>query len=103
MPSRKKKKSLQLSVNDGKTAKTNFRKRKKVFLGDIVVEGVKTDKCHIFVSKNYYQKLKDFGSIGGRYGSHKIDIIEETLAEDGGIYCEEFGKGLQLLKQQESI
>lgn len=97
----KKHKPLQMSVNDEKTAKTNFRKHKNIYLNDIVIEGVETDKCHIFISKNYYAKLKDVGSIGGRYGSHKIDVIEETLAEEGGVSYEEFGRELRLIKQHQ--
>lgn len=91
---------LQMSVNDGKTAKTTFRKYQKIYLNDIVIEGIEIDKCQIFISKNYYAKLKDNGSIGGRYGLHKIDIIEETLAEEGGIFYEEFGNDLKYLKRQ---
>lgn len=92
-------KSLRVSVDDGKTASTNFRRRKKVFLYDIVIEGVGTNNYCIFVSQNYYAKLKESGCIGGRYGLHKIDIIEETLADEGGIYYEEFGKGVRLIRQ----
>ncbi len=96
-------KYLKLSVNDKKTAKINFRKHKKVFLSDIVVEDLGTDKYHIFVSQYRYEKLKEIGSIGGRDGLHKIDIIEETLAEEGGIFYEEFGNDLKYLKKQIEI
>lgn len=96
----KKQKPLQMSVNDGKTAKATFRKYKNIHLNNIVIEGIETDKCRIFISKNYYAKLKDDGSIEGRYGSHKIDVIEETLAEEGGIFYEEFGSDLKRLKMQ---
>ncbi len=88
---------LQVSVNDGKTAKTVFRKHKKVFLNNIVVDSTER-KYHIFISENYYTKLKNDGFIGGRDGLHKIDIIEETIAEQGGLFYEEFGKDLRLLK-----
>lgn len=96
----KKQKPLQMSANDRKTAKTTFRKYKNIYLNDIVIEGTETDKCLIFISKDYYAKLKDNGSIGGRYGSHKIDVIEETLAEEDGIFYEEFGSDLKYLKMQ---
>lgn len=96
----KKQKSLQMSVNDGRTAKTTFRKYKNIYLNNIVIEDNETDKCRVFISKDYYAKLRDVGSIGGRDGLHKIDIIEETLAEEGGIFYEEFGSDLKYLKRQ---
>jgi len=95
----KKQNPLQISVNDKKTAKTTFRKYKKVRLSDTVIEGFEADKYQIFISDYYYAKLKDTGSISGRIGLHKIDVIEETLAEPGGIYYEDFGKRSKIPKE----
>ncbi len=70
---------LELSVNDAKTA----RGLRKHYLHDIVIEGFEERTSYrMFVSKDYFKKLKATGDIGGRYGYGKVDILEISRAEN---------------------